>query len=414
MEASNLNSYSKFTFHICRAVACTLQVFVLAASGLWGAQKPRPKSESRASSSASLPLELRRARWHVLGAHPLGMYYYSVVDNRGLASLKQRAAQITVLAPQSFWLDHDGFVHGEIPPAVMEAARSAEVPLMPLVTNPQFDRPLAHAFLTNPQAQERAAMYLAYLAQRDDYVGWQLDLENMEPADKTLYTRFAERVAARLHRDGRLLSVAATVRFSDTYPDPKSVREFRTTEWGAAFDYRALGRISDLFTLMTYDQHNSDTPPGPVAGYAWAKAALGYAVRRVPRSKLLLGIPFYGRNWLETENGVKSSSLAFQDLTTLLNRPDAERHWDERWRTTWLQFTEGGRRRTAWFDDPRSLREKLQLMSDYHLRGFAAWRLGTEDPQFWPVAAEFEKRPLATRPRRSASRRPEAAGPRSR
>ncbi len=414
METSHLNSYSKYTFRTYGAMAGAFLALILAASALSAAQTPRPKPRSRAPSSAPLSLELRRARWHVLGAHPLGMYYYSGADNRGLASLTEHASQITVLAPQSFWLDHDGFVHGEIPPAVMAAAKNAGVPLMPLVINPGFDRPLAHMFLRNPRAQERAAMYLEYLAKRDDYLGWQLDLENMDPADKALYTRFAERVAARLHRDGRLLSVAATVRFSDTYPDPKSVREFRTSEWGAGFDYRALGRITDLFTLMTYDQHNSETSPGPVAGYDWAKAALDYAVRRIPRNKLLLGIPFYGRNWMETEKGVRSTSLAFQDLAPLLSRPDTERHWDDRWRTAWLQFTEEGRRRTAWFDDPRSLREKLQLMNEYRLRGFAAWRLGTEDPQFWPMAAEFEKRPPAARPRRAASTQPEITAPRSR
>ncbi|MBZ5565454.1 MAG: hypothetical protein LAP13_23910 [Acidobacteriia bacterium] len=413
METSNLNSYSKITLRNSRALAGIFLAWVMAANVLPAAQKPPPQMKSKAPASASLSLELRRARWHVLGAHPLGMYYYSGADSRGLDSLMEHASQITVLAPQSFWLDRDGFVHGQIPAAVMEAARNASLPLMPLIINPRFDRPLAHAFLSNPRAQERAAMYLSYLAQRDNYLGWQLDLENLDPADKALYTRFAERVAARLHRDGRLLSVAATVRFSDTYPDPKSVREFRTSDWGAGFDYRALGRLVDLFTLMTYDQYGSDTPPGPVAGYAWAKAALDYAVRRIPRAKLLLGIPFYGRNWLETESGVNSTSLAFQDLAPLLKRPDAERHWDERWRTTWLQFTEAGRRRTAWFDDPRSLREKLQLMTDYHLRGFAAWRLGTEDPQFWPMAAEFEKRPPAARPRRTASTRPETAGPSS-
>jgi spore germination protein YaaH len=39
--------------------------------------------------------------------------------------------------------------------------------------------------------------------------------------------------------------------------------------------------------------------------------------------------------------------------------------------------------RTAWFDDARSLREKLKLVQLYHLRGYAAWRLGVEDPEFW-------------------------------
>ena len=47
------------------------------------------------------------------------------------------------------------------------------------------------------------------------------------------------------------------------------------------------------------------------------------------------------------------------------------------------QLREGDTLRTAWFDDALSLREKLALVPLYHLRGYAAWRLGMEDPEFW-------------------------------
>ena len=90
---------------------------------------------------------------------------------------------------------------------------------MPLVTNPGFDRATAHVLLHNAKAQERAAKSLAQLAERDQYVGWQLDFEGIDPADKLAYTRFVARVAARLHHDHRLLSVAVVPRFSDTFPD---------------------------------------------------------------------------------------------------------------------------------------------------------------------------------------------------
>ncbi len=44
--------------------------------------------------------------------------------------------------------------------------------------------------------------------------------------------------------------------------------------------------------------------------------------------------------------------------------------------------------RTAWFDDARSLREKLKLVQIDHLRGYAAWRLGVEDPEFWQTEGQ--------------------------
>ena len=66
-----------------------------------------------------------------------------------------------------------------------------------------------------------------------------------------------------------------------------------------------------------------------------------------------------------------------------MKTPASERHWDDLFRTTWFQLREGETLRTAWFDDARSLREKLKLVQLYHLRGYAAWRLGVEDPEFW-------------------------------
>ena len=355
-------------------------ILLLMAVTAWGAPKAR-RPVPPASAKAAAEAALARARGRVLNASPLALFYYSG-DALGMASLQAHADAMTVLAPQCYGLDRTGVLHGQLPAGVLEVARRAGLPLMPLVTNPGFDRSTAHALLHNPQAQERAAKSLAHLAEHDEYVGWQLDFEGIDPADKLAYTRFVARVAARLHHDHRLLSVAVVPRFSDTFPDT-SAPGFHTGEWGAAFDYPGLGRVADFLVLMAYDQHTPLTPPGPVAGYDWVAAALDYATRRVPASKLLLGIPFYGREWVETPGGATAHSLTYKDLKHYLEDPASQRYWDDLFRTAWFQIREGGTLRTAWFDDARSLREKQKLVQLYHLRGYAAWRLGVEDPGFW-------------------------------
>jgi len=360
-------------------------------------ETPRPDAHPSPESRIPSP-DLLKARWHVLGARPLGLFYYAS-DSRGLKSLETHAPQMTLLGPQCFWVDEQGIVHGELPPQVVEIARQANLPIMPLVINPGFDRAMARTLLRNPQAQERAAAYLAYLAHRDNYVGWQLDLEYIDPADRDRYSRFVAKVAARLHRDHRLLSVALVPRFSDRYPDPPaplgrqpshSANEFRTGEWGAPYDFRAVGRAADFVTLMTYDHHGESDPPGPVAGYEWVEAAVRYAVARIPRSKLLLGIPFYGREWvLPSAPGetFKTRNLAFPDAQELLGRPGTASHWDDRWRTGWFEYRDASGQHTGWYEDSKSLAAKLQVMRRYQLRGFAAWRLGEEDPKFWVLQA---------------------------
>jgi spore germination protein YaaH len=345
------------------------------------AQKPHVTPKPVAKPEATLV----RARWHVLGARPLAMYYYSP-DARGLESLEQHVSQMTLVAPQTFWVDGEGFVHGAVPSGILETARRAKVALMPLVVNPGFDRLAAGALLRSAKAQQRAATYLAYLAARDNFLGWQLDLEYIDPQDKSSYTQFVQRVAARLHKDGRLLSIAVVPRFSDVYPDADPAREFHSGEWGAPYDFRALGRWVDFMTLMTYDHHSVSTPPGPVAGYDWVKAALDYATERVPPQKVLLGIPFYGREWIQSGDLTSARTLTFAEAQNQMERLRVERLWDERWRTPWFQYHDDSGLHTGWYEDSKSLEAKLELMQKYRLRGFAAWRLGVEDPAFWALA----------------------------
>lgn len=352
----------------------------LAAGGGFAATKTRHPAQPAPAKIVS-DAALATARVRVLNASPLAMFYY-LDDSPGLLSLQIHTSSITLLAPQCYELDRSGALRGEVPARVREMARRAGLPIMPLVKNPGFDRAKAHALLHNAKAQERAAAHLAQVAERDQYVGWQLDFEDIDPGDMLAYTRFVTRVAARLHQDRRLLSVAVVPRFSDRFPDSSSPG-FHTGQWGAAYDYRSLGRVTDFLVLMAYDQHTPLTPPGPIAAYDWTTAALDYAVRRVSAAKLLLGLPFYGREWSETSDGTTVRSLAYKDLKPYLEEPGSERHWDDLYRTTWFQWRDGETLRTAWFDDARSLREKLGLLPLYHLRGYAAWRLGVEDPEFW-------------------------------
>jgi spore germination protein YaaH len=363
------------------AIACVVLTLLMALRCLAAAQKPQAVPKRPAVANAARA----KWRWQVLGARPLAMYYY-YPDNRGLDSLEQHASQVTLVGPQCFTVDAGGFVRGEVPPNVLEIARRAHLPVMPLLVNPGFDRSIARELLRSPRAQERTAIYLAYLAKRDNFVGWQLDLENLDPIDKRRYTAFVARVGARLHRDGRLLSVAVVPRFSDSFPGTDPSGSFRTGEWGAPYDFRALGALVDFMTLMTYDHHGKTTPPGPVAGYDWVKAALRYAVVRVPRPKLLLGIPFYGREWVSGSEATTTRNLSFRDVTNQLECPEVESHWDEEERAAWFQYHDTSGLHTGWYEDSKSLEEKLRLMQQYRLRGFAAWRLGAEDPKFWTLA----------------------------
>ncbi len=319
------------------------------------------------------------------------MFYYTG-DAPGLDSFLAHSSAIDLLAPQCYWIDKEGFVHGELPPLPKPATGANHPALMPLVCNQGFDRETVTALLHNPQAQARAIRYVAYLARRDNVAGFQVDLENIDPSDHQLFTQFVQQLAACLHRQGRLLSVAVVPRFSSGRPAKEPGRGY-TGEWADAFDYRPLGAAADFLTLMAYDDSTRAGPAGPIAGYPWVNQALGYALERVPKEKLLLGIPLYGREWVVQNEATTSRSLTSKDIRALLERPEIRAEWNEKWRSPWFDYVEGGIQHAVWYEDARSWREKFKLMKEYHLKGYAAWRLGYEGPEFWAVAKMETSRP---------------------
>lgn len=324
-------------------------------------------------------------RERVMAARPLAMYY-TIGGTFGLESILEHASDMTILAPQCYRVDQNGNVQGSMPPDVSNAARQAKLPVLALIYNQDFDRRVASALLHNRSLQKRLIWKLAAIAQQENLLGFQLDFENIGPDDINLYTRFVHDAARELHHDGRLLSVAVVPRFLDSVP----------SQWAAAYDYPGLARAADFLTLMAYDNSGRLGPPGPIAGYDWVRNALDYAISRVSPDKLLLGIALYGREWTNNGRRIEAHTMPYPQTRALLNRLSLTPQWDERQRSPWFEYRAGGTIRSVWYENARSIQEKLRLLDRYQLRGFAAWRLGMEDPRIWPmVSAMRDSQPPA-------------------
>jgi spore germination protein YaaH len=336
----------------------------------------------------------------ILSAKPLAMYYY-ISDSRGLESIRRHGSRMGLLAPQCYWITREGEVRGELPPHIAETARRARLSIMPLIFNRGFDREIVTAMLHNPAAQARAATEMAEIASRERFAGFQIDLENIAPEDQALFTEFVRQAADRLHEKELLLSVTLVPKFSDVYPAPSPSPS--TGEWAAAYDFRALGGLADFLTLMTYDHFGRQTGAGPIAGYEWVRKALDFAVARISPEKILLGIPLYGREWIEEGDRTLSRSLTDQHVRELRIRWKPAAQWDERWQSPWFQFEHRKAVHTVWYEDRRSWSAKLGLISEYHLRGFAAWRLGFEGSTFWSLPGIRPSKSQRTASRRASS-----------
>lgn len=155
----------------------------------------------------------------------------------------------------------------------------------------------------------------------------------------------------------------------------------------------------DFINVMTYDFHGSfeDTtnfqsnlyrtkgdPSDP--RLSTVTSIREYKRGGVPRSKLVMGIPFYGRGWTgvtDEKHGLFQSATGpapgvwedgiedYKVLEALLESGDTTRYWSQRGKVPWL--FDGT---TFWtYDDPKSICYKTSYITRTHLRGVMFWEL---------------------------------------
>ena len=50
--------------------------------------------------------------------------------------------------------------------------------------------------------------------------------------------------------------------------------------------------------IMAYDFHHAGSEPGPVAPITDVRRTVEFAIRYVPRRKIIIGVPLYGYDWI--------------------------------------------------------------------------------------------------------------------
>jgi chitinase len=157
-----------------------------------------------------------------------------------------------------------------------------------------------------------------------------------------------------------------------------------------------MAPLLDWVNVMTYDFHsggtmagfnsalyNHDDPSNPKRNTHDAVQAI--VAKGVPRGKLVVGVPFYGRGW----RGVESSSLWSTGTSTLpvggyrviaasfLKNPGFVRYWDDVAKVPWLYNAET--KEWITYEDPQSMRIKGEYIAAQTLGGAMFWELSNDD-----------------------------------
>ena len=169
-----------------------------------------------------------------------------------------------------------------------------------------------------------------------------------------------------------------------------------TTQARVSSDLNNLGRDADGIFIMAYDYHRPESetvgPVSPVEGNGESNVTKTITdfLTKVPPNKIILGIPYYGYNWLvensdmyakripgSDANGFSASQTYESVLNTILE-VDPEIKWNEDGKSPYFTYTDEdtGQLRTVYYENVDSLKAKYDLVNKYNLGGAGIWALG--------------------------------------
>ena len=314
---------------------------------------------------------------------PLGDRQYRVTAwTLGDAAALETATAANAIDEVDFDWYHtqaDGSVTAEgEDPDLVGAARDKGLNIFATVTNSTssgkaFSREVAAAVLASPDRRRRFIDDLLTLVRDMGYDGVDLDWEELRPADRDAFSALVEDLSDALHAEGRLLSIAVMPKTSE----PGEWDNQKYADWGR------LGKAVDEFKIMTYSYSGPWGDPGPQAPTAWVDRVLAFAERKVPASKVLMGVPFYGFDWhggsVATVSAHRGASLAQTHDATVLRDPSSQE--------ATMTFTDGGETHTVYFQDEEAVAAKLAALRADHpdVAGISVWVMGQEASGFWPL-----------------------------
>lgn len=291
---------------------------------------------------------------------------------------------LTFLSPFSYTLTPQGdLIAPKDSDLVYRALRSAVMPLM-VVTNLYdggFDTNTLSSVINSPELSQKLIDGITEELKNKNYYGVNMDMEYISPDDREVYNEFLRRLADRIRPLGYILTVALAPKIS---ADQQGLLY-------EAHDYAAQGEIADYVIIMTYEWGYTYGPPLAVSPINEIRRVLDYAVTEIPPEKLLMSLPNYAYDWtLPYTRGTPAQSIGLTAAIELAQRYNAEVIFDEASQTPYFYYTaEDGTPHIVWFDDPRSIAAKLQLVNEYDLAGVSWWTVNRCYIPAWLIMQEM-------------------------
>jgi len=241
-----------------------------------------------------------------------------------------------------------------------------------------FSSALAEQLLNDEAAQQRLIENIYQNMRNKGYTGLDIDFEFIPAQLRENYIEFVRKATQYLNNYGYDVIVALA-------PKTSSAQRGLLYE---AHDYAGLSEAANYVFLMTYEWGYTYSEPMAVAPIENVRAVVEYALTQMPPEKIILGLPNYGYDWpLPYVKGqTKAVSISTSQAYDIAVKYRAEILYDEVSQAPHFVYTnENNQVHEIWFDDAKSISEKLSLIEEYSLYGGGYWSLMKRFPSNWSV-----------------------------
>ena len=278
--------------------------------------------------------------------------------------------------------------------------RKSGLKLIPTITD-GTDKLVLSGYLAKPEIRTTIVKSIVDLVNKYSFDGIDLDFEGFAFVDgnttwpKTApnWVLFVKELSIALHAQQKLLSISAPYAFNPT----EKQKGYYVYSWAE------IASSIDRLRIMTYDY--SVAKPGPIGPISWTEKTLQYAISIMPASKVFIGLPGYGRDWITgitgacpdtappgLKAGAKAATFRMNYAAAKATIDQAVPTFDVKsseatysYQQTFNGLTAKGAattctvNRTVWYQNDRSYLERMNLVAKYRLGGAALWTLGMED-----------------------------------
>jgi spore germination protein YaaH len=294
----------------------------------------------------------------------------------------------------------------------LTALRNAGMTIIPTITD-GTDKLMLANLISKPVSRKQVVDAIVATVASQNYDGIDLDFEGFAFIDPNTtwkstapnWVLFIKELSAALHAKKKLLSVTTPYLFD---PAEKQKGYF-------VYAWADIAPFIDRLRIMTYDY--STSLPGPIGPIAWTEKTVKYAVSIMPASKVFVGLPGYGKDWVTKVEGVCPANLAkiispsakagtflMRDAANIAATYGAVPTYNETFAEVTFSYkrqytgqTSGGlsttctASRTAWHQNAQSFSVRANLVAKYQLGGLAEWVIGQEEPLAMVAIREVAK-----------------------